>query len=105
MAILVLPRTLDAAVSNLADVGPTNAKRLEKLGVKTIRDLLLTFPFGWESYGGPAQISSLQPGKQATVVGRVNSIPAKIRRPRAMKLTDAVIGGDGRGPTPPAWVH
>src|SRR5438477_12959141 len=98
MAILVLPRTLDAAVSNLADVGPTNAKRLEKLGVKTIRDLLLTLPFGWESYGGPATISSLEPGTQATVVGRVKSIAPKITRHRRMKLTEAGIEDDGGAP-------
>src|SRR5437868_6274633 len=105
MAILVLPRTLDAAVSNLADVGPTNAKRLEKLGVKTIRDLLLTLPFGWESYGGPATISSLEPGTQATVVGRVKSIAPKITRHRRMKLTEAVIEDDGGAPIRVAWFN
>src|SRR5437868_3384727 len=105
MAILVLPRTLDAAVSNLADVGPTNAKRLEKLGVKTIRDLLLTLPFGWESYGGPATISSLEPGTQATVVGRVKSIAPKITRQRRMKLTEAVIEDDGGAPIRVAWFN
>src|SRR5437879_6372591 len=105
MAILVLPRTLDAAVSNLADVGPTNAKRLEKLGVKTIRDLLLTLPFGRESYGGPATISSLEPGTQATVVGRVKSIAPKITRHRRMKLTEAVIEDDGGAPIRVAWFN
>src|SRR5436853_6142079 len=98
MAILVLPRTLDAAVSNLADVGPTNAKRLEKLGVKTIRDLLLTLPFGWESYGGPATISSLEPGTQATVLGRVKSIRPKITPHRRLKLAPGVIEDDVGAP-------
>src|SRR5438477_12635057 len=105
MAILVLPRTLDAAVSNLADVGPTNAKRLEKLGVKTIRDLLLTLPFGWESYGGPATISLLEPGTQATVVGRVRAIAAKIKRHRRVKVTEAVIEGDGGEHIRVAWFN
>ena len=91
MAILVLPRTLDAPVEKLPDIGPTNARRLEKLGIRTIRDLLLALPFGWESYGGPTAISSLSPGTQATVVGFVKSINAKQSLRRRIKLTEATI--------------
>src|SRR5216683_2828357 len=105
MAILVLPRTLDASVSELADVGPTNARRLEKLGIKTIRDLLLTLPFGWDSYGAPAMVSSLEPGAQATVVGRVKSIAPKITRHKRMKLTEAVIVDDEGAAIRVAWFN
>src|SRR5690242_405615 len=105
MAILVLPRTLDAAVSKLADVGPTNAKRLDKLGIKTIRDLLLTLPFGWDSYGGPANVASLQPGAQATVVGRVRSIAPRITRRKRMKLTEAVIVDESGAGIRVAWFN
>src|SRR5207237_10120320 len=105
MAILVLPRTLDAAVSNLADVGPTNAKRLEKLGVKTIRDLLLTLPFGWESYGGPATISSLEPGTQATGVGRVRAIAPEMTRQRRIKVTETGLEDCPRAAIHVPWGH
>jgi ATP-dependent DNA helicase RecG len=105
MAILVLPRTLDASVSKLADVGPTNARRLEKLGIKTIRDLLLTLPFGWDSYGAPAMVSSLEPGAQATVVGRVRSIAPKITTHKRMKLTEAVIVDDDGAAIRVAWFN
>ena len=66
MAILVLPRTLDAPVEKLPDIGPTNAKRLERLGIRTIRDLLLTLPFAWEAYGGPTAVADLH--KEAVAV-------------------------------------
>ncbi len=91
MAILVLPRTLDAPVEKLPDIGPTNAKRLEKLGISTIRDLLLALPFGWESYGEPTPISSLTEGSPATVVGTVKSINPKQSLRRRIKLTEATI--------------
>jgi ATP-dependent DNA helicase RecG len=91
MPVLVLPRTLDAPVSNLPDVGPSNAKRLDKLGIETIRDLLLTLPFGWETYGDPTAISTLSAGQQATVVGRVMSIAPKVTKYKKMRLTEAVI--------------
>jgi ATP-dependent DNA helicase RecG len=94
LSIIVLPRTLDARVLQLPDIGQTNAKRLEKLGIRTLRDLLMTLPFDWEAYGGPAAVDSLSPGVQATVVGTVISIAPKITKFKKMKLTEATIRDD-----------
>src|SRR5205823_7042049 len=69
----------------------TNAKRLEKLGIRTIRDLLLTLPFAWEAYGGPTAVADLREGQQATVVGTVKSIHAKQSMRKKIKLTEATI--------------
>src|SRR6266576_903166 len=95
MALLFLPNTLDAPVSKLPDVGPSAEKRLNKLGIATIRDLLLTLPFGWETYGEPTGIESLTPGVQATVVGRVVKIGMKFTKFKKMRLTEATIEDDG----------
>jgi ATP-dependent DNA helicase RecG len=98
LSIIVLPRTLDAPVSQLPDIGPANAKRLHKLGLKTVRDLLMTLPFDWEAYGGPVAVESLSAGVQATVVGTIISIAPRITKFKRMKLTEATIrddGGDG----------
>src|SRR5256712_2633450 len=105
MALLVLPRALDASVEQLPNVGPLNAKRLAKLGIKTVRDLLLTLPFGFETYGGPTEIATLEPGTQATVVGIVTSVTAKITRHRRMKLTEAVLGDGSGGKLRIAWFN
>ena len=105
MGILVLPRTLDASVGNLPKVTAPDVKRLEKLGVKTIRDLLLTLPFGWETYGGPTPIDSLAPGTQATVVGTVTTIAPKITRHKRMKLTEATVSDDSGGRIRVAWFN
>jgi ATP-dependent DNA helicase RecG len=94
MTIVVLPRMLDAPVSQLPDVGPVSARNLEKLGIKTIRDLLMTLPFDWETYGEPVGVGSLVPGVQATVVGTVTSIAPKITKYKRMKLTEATIRDD-----------
>src|SRR5579859_6962040 len=94
MGMLVLPRTLDAPVSALPKLQGPDAKRLGKLGVSTIRDLLLTLPFGWETYGAPTGIASLAPGAQATVVGTIASIALKVTRFKKMKLTEATIRDD-----------
>src|SRR5579859_8120582 len=94
MAILVLPRTLDAPVSALPKVKPADARKLDKLGIATIRDLLLTLPFGWEAYGAPTMVAGLIAGQQATVVGTIASISAKQTLRRRMRLTEATIRDD-----------
>lgn len=94
MGILVLPRTLDAPAAALPKVTSADAKKLEALGIETVRDLLLTLPFGWETYGAPVPIASLTLGAQATVVGTVHSIGARITRFKKMRLTEAVIRDD-----------
>jgi ATP-dependent DNA helicase RecG len=94
LTILVLPRTLDAPVSALPKVKPADVKRLAKLGIVTIRDLLLTLPFDWEAYGAPAEVSQLIPGKQASVIGTITAISAKVTPRRRMKLTEATVRDD-----------
>ena len=105
MALLFLPHTLDASVSKLPDVGPAFEKRLGKLGIATIRDLLLTLPFGWETYGGPSAIAALTPGVQATVVGRVVKIFIKTTTRKKMRLTEAMIEDDSGERLRVAWFN
>jgi len=105
LSIVVLPRTLDARVSALPKVKPADVNRLNKLGIKTIRDLLLTLPFDWETYGEPVAVDSLIVGAQATVVGTVISIAPKITKFKKMKLTEAIIRDDSGAGIRVAWFN
>jgi len=46
-------------MSALPKIKPADVRNLKKLGIETIRDLLLELPFGWETYGEAAAVSSL----------------------------------------------
>lgn len=105
LSILVLPNTLDAPVAALPKVKPADIKRLAKLGIETIRDLLLTLPFGWETYGDPVSVASLLPGVQATVVGTVASIAPKVTKFKRMRLTEATIRDDSGAGIRVAWFN
>src|ERR1044071_1984476 len=63
MAILALSRSLDAPVTQLRDVGPTTSRLLTRLGIRTVRDLLLTLPFRCETYA-PSPTSALAPRRK-----------------------------------------
>ena len=104
MSVLVLPRALDAPVDQLQDIGPKYSKLLAKLGIKTIRDLLLTLPFGWETYV-PSQISSLVPGTQASVIATVVSIKPVVTPRRRMRLVEATVADDSGAEMRVVWFH
>ena len=89
----------------LPKIKPADVNNLKKLGIGTIRDLLLELPFGWETYGEPAAVSSLTPGVQATVIGTVTSIAPKITRVKRMKLTEATIRDDSGAGIRVTWFN
>ncbi len=80
MSISLLARpSLDAPVKT---VGPRTQETaaLGKLGIVTVRDLLLQLPYGREAYGEPTKVAALKQGEGGTVVGTLVSISS--RRPR-----------------------
>lgn len=55
-------------------------RQLEKLGVKTVRDLLFHFPARYEDFSKIYTIAELEPGQSATIQAAVEDI--KVRRTR-----------------------
>jgi len=90
--VVLNPRmTLESPVASLPKVKPADQKRLVALGVRTVRDLLLQLPFGWEEFGDPKPVAELADGSLATVVGTIRQISPKISRYKRLKLTQATL--------------
>lgn len=66
----------------LKGVGPKRAERFEKLGVKTVYDLLCFYPRSYLDLTDPVTIVEAPPNEQSLVVGRVfkKLPPARIRK-------------------------
>lgn len=62
------------SVSKLPFVGPVYARRLNRLGIKTIKDLLYYFPYRYDDFRKVSKIRGLKPGATLTIRGRVLSI-------------------------------
>jgi ATP-dependent DNA helicase RecG len=88
------PLRLDSPVDELPRVRTTEVKLLRRLGLQTVRDLLLHLPFGWESYGGPASIADLPLDVPATVLVTIREIQPKRSRFKGKPLTEAVVADD-----------
>src|SRR6266581_2955968 len=94
MSSTAATRSLSSPVASLSKVKPSDARRLSKLGIETIRDLLLTLPFDWEIYGAPRRIAELRDGEPATVVGRISSSVAQVTYRKHVRLTQATLTDD-----------
>jgi ATP-dependent DNA helicase RecG len=84
---------LDMPVTYLKGVGPARAEALRRLGVITARDLLFHIPHRYEDASTITPISSLEPGMDGTIIGRVISkgiIPTR----RGLRIFQAVLKDD-----------
>ena len=84
---------LDMPVTYLKGVGPRRAEALRRLGIITARDLLFHVPHRYEDASTVSPIASLEPGMDATVVGRVVSkgiIPTR----RGLRIFQVVVRDD-----------
>jgi ATP-dependent DNA helicase RecG len=100
-----IPLSLDSPVTRLPRVNAKDVRLLGKLGIRTVRDLLLQLPFGWESYGAPVPIAELSLTAPATVVVTVVRIQAKRSLIRDISLTEAVVADEQGTTMKVVWFH
>ena len=99
------PPALDfgAPVSTLRGVGSAQARRLGRLGVRTVEDLLYLFPRRYDDFSQLKTINQLRYGEEVTVIGVVREARNQQTR-RGIQLTRAVIS-DGTGTIEAVWFN
>ncbi|MBI4157723.1 ATP-dependent DNA helicase RecG [Candidatus Woesebacteria bacterium] len=65
---------LSSSIEELSFVGPIYARKCEKLGIKTIEDLLLHAPHRYDDFSLVSPISRVELGKALTVKGKLESL-------------------------------
>lgn len=76
----------NASVRTLQGIGPARAKAYEKMGIKTVADLLYHFPRAYENRGDVKLLSETVSGEKSSVVMVIGSIPKKTMIRRGMVL-------------------
>ncbi len=79
-------------------------RRLEKMGIKTVRDLLWHFPTRYEDFTKVYPVAELEPGQQATITGIVEDIQSKHSWRRGMSIVEATIA-DESGSIRAVWFN
>ncbi len=86
---------LATPVQFLRGVGPARTELLERLGLRTVRDVLFNFPRDYEDYTDRREIDELEPGKFQTVVGTVEEVELRNTGPGRSVLGVLVQSGKG----------
>ena len=81
-------------VEKIPRIGPQYKKKLKKLGIKTIRELLFHFPHRYEDFSTLTPISQLKVGETICVQGKILEIKNTITWKRRMAITEAIIEDD-----------
>jgi ATP-dependent DNA helicase RecG len=69
-------------------------RRLEKLGVRTVGDLLWHFPVRYDDFSKIYTIAELEPGQQATVQGIIEDVRVRHSFRRGMEIVEGVVADD-----------
>jgi len=74
-------------------VGQTYARRLTKLGIETIEDLIFHFPFRYDDFSLISPIAKVQPGEIVTIKGQLISIVNEYTK-NGKKIQKAIVADD-----------
>jgi ATP-dependent DNA helicase RecG len=98
------PERLERGVGSLVGVGPALTKKLAKLGLHTIGDILSHRPFRYEAAAPEVRIADLLAGEEeVAIAGEV--IRTSVRRPRRrLAIVQARIA-DGSGEVTAVWFN
>jgi ATP-dependent DNA helicase RecG len=95
---------LSTPIEQLANVGPASQRRLKKLDIKTVRDLLYHFPHRYEDFSNLIPISEAQPGGPFCFQGEVLDIK-NIRTFRKRIMLTQMTLGDKTGKLKVMWFN
>ncbi|MEK7546847.1 MAG: ATP-dependent DNA helicase RecG [Patescibacteria group bacterium] len=95
---------LKTPLSEIKGIPPRFIKRLEKLKVFTIKDLLWHFPSRYEDFSEMVPIAQLEPGQQATVRGIVRDIKIRHSFRRRFVIVEGRIA-DESGEIKAVWFN
>lgn len=85
---------LDSRVSQLNRVGKTVEKQLNKLGIKTVQDLLLYYPFRYDDYSNVVQIADMKVGEQVTIRAEIFKLKSRFNPRNRRVIIEAEVGDE-----------
>ncbi len=83
--------TPQTSISELPRIGKTLTKRLHKLGLYTVYDLLFYYPYRYHDFSTVVPIANIKIGENNTIKGKINIIANKRAYRRRMYITECVI--------------
>lgn len=86
--------TLDSRIEEISKIGAANARRLKRLDLNTVQDLLFYFPFRYDNFSKVSNLKNIRQGEKINIIGTVEFIQAKKTPRKRMHITEAIISDD-----------
>jgi ATP-dependent DNA helicase RecG len=95
---------LSTPIEKILNIGPIYQKRLKKLGIKTVSDLLFHFPHRYEDFSNIVEIARVRPNETFCIQGKILEIKNSKTWKKRMILTQAVVS-DETGAIKVVWFN
>ncbi|MEK9186592.1 MAG: ATP-dependent DNA helicase RecG [Patescibacteria group bacterium] len=89
--------TLETELVRIRGIAPAFLAKLEKLKIKTVKDLLWHFPYRYDDFSKIVKIGTLQVSQAATVSGTIHKIEARRTWRRRMVVIEALVADETGG--------
>ena len=83
---------LSTPIEKVPRIGPVLQKRLRKLGIKTLGNLLYHFPLRYEDFSNFVPLAQLRPRTNVSIRGKILEIKSRLAWRKRVTLTQAVVG-------------
>ncbi len=83
--------TLDTPIIQVQRIGPIFQKKLKKLGIETIRDILYHFPHRYEDFSNVKPIARIKFNEKCCIAGKILEIKDGRTWKKKMPLANAII--------------
>ncbi len=82
---------LSTSIQQIPRIGTTYQKRLKKMGIKTVRDILYHFPYRYEDFSNIIPISEVKLNETCCIQGKILEIKNSRTWKKRMILTYAIV--------------
>ncbi|KPJ55655.1 ATP-dependent DNA helicase RecG [Parcubacteria bacterium DG_74_2] len=83
--------TLSTSIKEIPRIGPVYVKKLEKMGIKTVQDILYHFPHRYEDFSNLVPISKVKLNQTCCIQGKILEIKNTRTWKKRMFLTQAIV--------------
>ncbi|MCQ2752492.1 MAG: DEAD/DEAH box helicase, partial [Coriobacteriales bacterium] len=91
----MLDSSLYKSIENATKVSDKRKSAFERLGVKSIYDLVTYYPYRYVDMSNPVKISHAQIGQKQSLIGRINKAEVKEPKPKMRLLEVSIVDDSG----------